>query len=182
MDRLFTLKLAAFAAFFGGTVAWTMTTQFSIPYFVLTLLGVLALHYAALLLKPVLAWPLLLFWGWVGFLVQARQLSFVFLWPWLLLGLFWGMLACLVSCPEKKNLLRAFYPLAYGGLLLGVALGGLPFWAVLTLLPLPLAWRVWRAERDGSLPPQDLRELITQVSVTSSLFLTVAYLIKGLVR
>ncbi len=77
-----------------------------------------------------------------------------------------------------------FFIGAYGALLAGVLTGALPLWTLLAMLPAPLAWHAWDIARyhhgeSALLAPANA--LTVQVHLLVGLFITVGYLIQGLV-
>ena len=65
------------------------------------------------------------------------------------------------------------YVAAYALLLIGVAVGGIPVWCLLCLLPAPLAWRAYKSA-DAAISEE--------WAMVTGMFLVAGYLIKGLIR
>ncbi|MBN2390464.1 MAG: hypothetical protein JXR84_07070 [Anaerolineae bacterium] len=156
------------AACLGGTAAWATTGVFSIVVFlVVVVLGFVA-QTGLSRLKPYLPWvfvPLLVI---VVYWTQTRRLDWLPMWPALILTATWVW--CLLTSTRFRD---HSYVAVYVLLLTGVAVGGIPVWCLLCLLPAPLAWRAHKSA-DAALSEE--------WAIVTGMFLIAGYLIKGLVR
>jgi len=170
-----TLWLLLLALSLGGATAWAMTGLFNVGGFV----GLAALVAAARQswrrlpswTVPIIA-PLFVLLGW---LFHAKRWGWEPLWPALCLALELLVATWETIFPTTRirwitpaRLLTASYAL----LVVSVALGGMPVWCLLALLTAPVAWRAKDANNDAR----------TQIVPLFILFITVGYLIKGLIR
>jgi len=169
-----TLGLLLLALSLGGATAWATTGAFSVGGFVILAALIAALGKWLRRLppwsSPILA-PMVVLIGW---LLHAKRWGGEPLWPALCLGL--TLLAVAWETIPAAAWTRGLTPArllagAYGLLALSIALGGMPTWCLLTFLTAPIAWRA-RTDPDAR----------AQLTPLLALFITVGYLIKGLIR
>ncbi len=160
------LSWVLLTGFLGGAAAWAITGTFHLGVAAL-IIGVHALIGLGMLRwSPKLAWKLvgaLLLVSWRVYVwQQGYGLSFPLLFIYLLLP---G-----IAPPRIPSTLRGLA--AYGLLVLEVAFQYLPVWCLLALLTFPIAVREEETASNSHL----------YLAILIEIFLTVGYLIKGLIR
>lgn len=156
------------AACLGGAAAWATTNAFSIGLFLVVVAFVLAAQVGLRRLSPYLPWlalPLLVI---VVYWTQAGRLDGAAVWPALIVAAL-----CARCLPATARFAKYGGAAAYGLLLLGAAVGGVPVWCLLGLLPAPLAWRALKSAD---------AEVAEEWAVVTGMFLVAGYVIKGLIR
>jgi hypothetical protein len=160
------LMATLLAACLGGAAAWATTGVFSVGLFLVVAALAVAVQAGLQRLRPYLPWIALLlviavYW------TQAGRLAWAAVWPALILAAMWAW-----RLPAARFGNRG-YVAAYGLLLIGVAVGGVPVWCLLCLLPAPLAWRAHKSANAA---------LSEEWVMITGMFLVVGYLIRGLIR
>jgi len=162
----------------GAVVARATTGQFNLGAFLLVL-GV-----GELLLLALMRWraelsltggTLLGLLAW-GIQTSGRVPLFHVGWSpiWALLPL---LLLGIVAVSDKRVVV-ALIPAAYAAIALSALWGGAPIWTLSALLPAPLAWPYIRNACAGS----ECGMPIPRLTLLTALFMTVGYLIVGIVR
>ena len=162
------LTVTLLAVCLGGTAAWAATGMFSIVTFVVVAVLGLAAQMGLSRLKPYLPWifaPLLLL---VVYWTQAGRLDWTAIWSALIVVAMWAW-----RLPGPARFGNRGYIVVYALLLIGVAVGGVPAWCLLCLLPAPLAWRAHKSA-DAAISEE--------WAIVTGMFLIAGYLIKGLIR
>ncbi len=152
----------------GGVAAWAATGVLSVGLFLFVAVLGVAVQVGLSRLRPYLSWifsPLLVI---AVYWTQAGQLVWASVWPALITAAMWTR--CL---PVGARFENRGYVAAYGLLLIGVAVGGVPAWNLLCLLSAPLAWRIHKSAD---------AEVSEEWAVVTGMFLVAGYLIKGLIR
>lgn len=162
------LSATLLATCLGGAAAWAATGAFSMGLFlVVAALGVAAqagLQRLRLDL-PWLALPLLVM---VVYWTQAGRLDWTVVWSALILAAMWAW-----RLPAAARFGNRSDVAVYVLLLTGVAVGNIPVWCLLCLLPAPLAWRAHKSA-DAAISEE--------WAIVTGMFLIAGYLIKGLIR
>jgi hypothetical protein len=162
------LSATLLAISLGGVAAWTTTGVFSVGLFlIVAALGVAAqvgLHR----LRSYLPWSTLSLLVIAVYWTQAGQLDWIAIWPTLIVAVVWAH-----RWPVVARFASYGYVAAYGLLLTGVVVAGIPVWCLLCLLPAPLAWRAYTSA-DAA--------LAEEWALVTGMFLVVGYLIEGLIR
>ncbi|HOU11813.1 MAG TPA: hypothetical protein PKZ84_01735 [Anaerolineae bacterium] len=152
----------------GGAAAWAATGVFSVGAFLVEAALSVAAQIGLRRLRSYLPWifaPLLVI---IVYWTQAERLDGVAIWPALIAAALW------VQClPMSARLGNYGYVVAYGLLLIGIAVGGIPVWCLLCLIPAPLAWRALKSVDT---------EVAEEWAVVTGMFLVAGYGIKGLIR
>ncbi len=156
------------AACLGGAAAWATTGMFSIGLFLIVAALGVAVQVGLQGLRLYLPWSVLPLLVIVVYWTQAGRLDWVVVWPALILAVMWGR-----RLPAAARFGNRGYAAVYALLLIGVAVGGIPVWCLLCLLPAPLAWR--------ALKSADVA-LSEEWAVVTGMFLVAGYVIKGLIR
>jgi len=162
------LMATLLAACLGGAAAWATMGLFSVVTFVIVATLGLAAQVGLSRRKPYLPWifaPLLVF---AVYWMQAGRLDWTAIWPALIPTTTW-----IRRLPGAARFGNRGYVAVYVLLLIGVAVGGIPVWGMLCLLPAPLAWRALKSG-DAEVPEEWV--------VVTGMFLVAGYLIKGLIR
>ena len=152
----------------GGAVAWATTGLFRFT-FVQGLLFGIALSIGGIAIGGPWLWlaaPLFVLSGWF---TQTWTLAWDILWPLLVLMPLVGertLGTVQFLTPLRLNLS------VYVILILSVFFGAVPVWCLLALFTLPVAWQVENVEPESR----------TRLLLLLELFITIGYLIKGLVR
>ena len=155
------------AASLGGVAAWAATGTFSVVTFLVVGALSLLLQVGLSRFKPYLPWmtlPLLVI---AVYWTQAGRLDWTAVWPTLILAAMW------VQRLPAARLGNRGYVIPYSILLIGVAVGGIPVWCLLCLLPAPLAWRMVKSADET---------IFGEWTIVTGVFLIAGYLIKGLIR
>jgi hypothetical protein len=156
------------AACLGGAAAWATTGAFSIGLFLVVVVLGVAAQMGLQRLRPYLPWSALPLLVIVVYWTQAGRLDWMAVWPALILAVMWGQ-----RLPAAARFGNRGYVVAYALLLLGVAVGDVPVWCLLSLLSAPLAWRTYTSGEAA---------LAEEWAVVTGMFLVVGYLIKGFIR
>ena len=155
-----------FATCLGVAIAWATTRMFHFDFYLGLALG---LAVAMGWFSHTYSWlrygsPLFVGLGWY---TQTWIWAWAPIWPMIMLGLVLASDAQAWLSLSPKITRRTMRLVAYVSLLLAVALGGMSVWCWVALFTLPLIWQ--------DVPNEELSFLMT-------LFITVGYLIKGLIR
>jgi hypothetical protein len=156
------------AASLGGVIAWATTGVFHFGFIQGLLFG-FAISLGTTGIDGVWLWlsaVLLVLFGWF---TQTWGLGWELIGPMLTLSpLLLGKVSRIeqLLSPAKLGLMT------YAILILAIIFGGMPVWCLLALFTLPVAWQIRKTTQE---------QRITLVFLVE-LFITIGYLIKGLVR
>ncbi len=162
------LSATLLAACLGGAAAWATTGGFSIGLFLLVAALGVAAQVGLQGLRLYLPWSVLPLLVIAVYWTQAGRLDWVAVWPALILAVMGGR-----RLPAAARFGNRGYVAVYLLLLIGVAVGGIPVWCLLCLLPAPLAWRAYKSA-DTTVSEEWV--------IVTGMFLVAGYLIKGLIR
>ncbi len=169
------LLATVLAACLGGAAAWATTGVFSIGLFLLVAVLGVAVQVGLRRTAPyslesvLLLLPIAVFW------VQTGQLDIAPVWGAFVIALPWsyGFRKALRRQTLIRRMSVRLLLTVYGFLFVGIAVGDIPVWCLLSLLSAPLAWRAHKSA-DAA--------LAEEWTVVTGVFLVAGYLIKGLIR